>query len=60
MLINTICFVNVHILEQINGALYTPQAYTRPKAQRAERMMRAHTNVVENLVVFAPLVLANE
>lgn len=38
-------------------ALYNPQPDTRPKAQWAERMMRAHDNAVENLVVFAPLVL---
>lgn len=30
----------------------------RPKASWAERLMRAHANAVENLVVFAPLVLA--
>ena len=41
-------------------ALYNPQPDTQPKAQWAERMMRAHTNAVENLVIFAPLVLAIE
>ena len=39
-------------------ALWNPQPDTRPKAQWAERLMRAHNNAVENLVVFAPLVLA--
>jgi len=39
-------------------ALWNPQPDTRPKAQWAERMMRAHANAVENLAVFAPLVLA--
>ncbi len=39
-------------------AVWNPQPDTRPKAQWAERMMRAHANAVENLVVFAPLVLA--
>lgn len=39
-------------------ALMNPQPDTRPKAQWAERLMRAHANAVENLVVFAPLVLA--
>jgi len=29
-----------------------------PEALWAERLMRAHTNAVENLVIFAPLVLA--
>lgn len=39
-------------------ALWNPHPDTRPKAQWAERLMRAHANAVENLVVFAPLVLA--
>lgn len=39
-------------------AVWNPQPDTRPKAPWAERMMRAHANAVENLVVFAPLVLA--
>ncbi|MBI3524244.1 MAG: MAPEG family protein [Betaproteobacteria bacterium] len=39
-------------------AIYNPQPDVRPKAQWAERLMRAHSNAVENLVVFAPLVLA--
>lgn len=39
-------------------AVWNPQPDTRPKAQWAERLMRAHANAVENLVVFAPLVLA--
>ena len=38
-------------------AVWNPQPDTRPKAQWAERLMRAHANAVENLVVFAPLVL---
>lgn len=41
-------------------ALYNPEPDIRPKAQWAERMMRAHTNAVENLVVFAPLVILVE
>lgn len=39
-------------------ALKNPQPDTEPEAQWALRAMRAHTNAVENLVVFAPLVLA--
>ena len=39
-------------------ALRNPQPDLRPRAQWAERMMRAHTNAVENLAIFAPLVLA--
>lgn len=38
-------------------ALMNPQPDLRPKAQWAERLMRAHDNAVENLVIFAPLVL---
>lgn len=38
-------------------ALMNPQPDLRPKAQWAERIMRAHDNAVENLVIFAPLVL---
>ena len=38
-------------------AMWNPQPDTRPKAQWAERLMRAHTNAVENLVIFVPLVL---
>lgn len=30
----------------------------QPDAQWAERLMRAHANAIENLVIFAPLVLA--
>jgi uncharacterized MAPEG superfamily protein len=39
-------------------ALRNPQPDLRPRAAWAERMMRAHANAVENLVIFAPLVLA--
>lgn len=39
------------------AALWDPQGETRADAHWADRMMRAHRNAVENLVVFAPLVL---
>lgn len=39
------------------AAVWNPEPDLRPKAQWAERLMRAHSNAVENLVVFAPLVL---
>jgi uncharacterized MAPEG superfamily protein len=39
-------------------AVYNRQPDTRPRAQWAERLMRAQANAVENLVVFAPLALA--
>ncbi|RDH82991.1 MAG: MAPEG family protein [endosymbiont of Galathealinum brachiosum] len=41
-------------------ALYNPQPDIRPKAQWAMRMMRAHENAIENLVIFAPLVILIE
>ncbi len=41
-------------------ALYNPQPDTRPKAQWANRMMKAHENGIENMVIFAPLVLIIE
>ena len=40
------------------AAVWNPQPDTHPKAQWAVRLMRAHANAVENLVVFSPLVLA--
>ena len=42
----------------IGPAVWNPQPDKQPKAQWAERLMRAHANAVENLVIFAPLVLA--
>lgn len=39
------------------GALRNPNFDEPPKAEWAGRMMHAHTNAVENLVIFAPLVL---
>jgi len=52
-----------YILQRIleNGfftALWSPQGLTHTDAPWAQRMMRAHQNAVENLVIFAPLVLA--
>ncbi|MBY0577599.1 MAG: MAPEG family protein [Burkholderiales bacterium] len=38
------------------ATLKTPRL--EPKAQWAERLMRAHANATENLAIFAPLVLA--
>ncbi len=39
------------------NALYESHGETEAAAPWAERMMRAHTNAVENLAVFGPLVL---
>lgn len=42
----------------IISALMSPNADPTPEAAWASRMMKAHENAVQNLVVFAPLVLA--
>ena len=43
--------------EGVGKALWNPEPDAGPKAQWAVRMMAAHENAVENLVIFAPLVL---
>ncbi len=49
------------LIEQgIFNALWDPRGITATKNAWAERMMRAHENAVENLVIFAPLVLLIE
>ena len=46
------------IVEQGMGcAIWDPQGETKTEIVWAERMARAHKNAVENLVIFAPLVL---
>lgn len=42
------------------GAMGNPRKDDLPEADWAQRAMRAHANAVENLVVFAPLVLMVE
>jgi uncharacterized MAPEG superfamily protein len=39
------------------GAMANPSPNDRPQSAWAVRMMAAHTNAIENLAVFAPLVL---
>lgn len=39
------------------GAMANPSPNDKPQSAWAERMMAAHVNAAENLVVFAPLVL---
>jgi uncharacterized MAPEG superfamily protein len=39
------------------GALANPSPSDAPQTGWAQRMMASHTNAVENLVIFAPLVL---
>lgn len=41
----------------VSGAMANPSRNDRPQAEWATRMMFAHDNAVENLIIFAPLVL---
>ena len=50
--------VNRLIEMGIPQAVFNPNADPTPQANWAKRMMNAHRNAVENLVVFAPLVVA--
>ena len=40
------------------GALANPSPADKPQSPWAQRLMAAHVNAVENLIIFAPLVLA--
>jgi uncharacterized MAPEG superfamily protein len=42
------------------GAMANPSPTAKPQSAWAQRMMAAHANAVENLVIFAPLVLATQ
>lgn len=41
----------------LGGAMANPSRTDRPQSEWANRMMFAHDNAVENLIIFAPLVL---
>jgi uncharacterized MAPEG superfamily protein len=41
----------------LTGAMANPSRADKPQAEWANRMMFAHDNAVENLIIFAPLVL---
>lgn len=41
----------------LGGAMANPSRTDKPQSEWANRMMFAHDNAVENLVIFAPLVL---
>jgi uncharacterized MAPEG superfamily protein len=45
------------MMRGLMGAMANPSPKDKPQSAWAERMMAAHTNAVENLVIFAPLVL---
>ena len=58
----TALFWAPYILNRMNeqgmwNAIYDPHGKTKTQVPWAERMMSAHQNAVENLVIFAPLVL---
>ena len=44
----------------IFNAIWDPQGHTSSKREWARRMMQAHENAVENLVIFVPLVILVE
>jgi len=51
-----------YILDRVNvrglmGAMANPSRNDKPQAAWAQRLYFAHTNAVENLIIFAPLVL---
>lgn len=51
-------YIANRLFEQgILSALWDPNGETATRVKWAQRMRAAHTNAVENLVVFAPLVL---
>ena len=41
----------------LGGAMANPSRNDKPQAEWANRLMFAHDNAIENLVIFAPLVL---
>ena len=49
--------VNRAQVRGLMGALANPSRHDKPQSEWANRMMFAHDNAVENLVIFAPLVL---
>ncbi len=49
--------LNRVMVRGLSGAMANPSRNDKPQAEWANRMMFAHDNAVENLIVFAPLVL---
>jgi uncharacterized MAPEG superfamily protein len=49
--------LNRSIVRGLGGAMANPKPGDKPHAPWATRLMFAHDNAVENLVIFAPLVL---
>ena len=49
--------LNRLLVRGLGGAMANPSRNDKPHAEWATRLMFAHDNAVENLVIFAPLVL---
>ena len=49
--------LNRLMVRGLGGAMANPSRTDRPQSEWANRMMFAHDNAVENLIIFAPLVL---
>jgi uncharacterized MAPEG superfamily protein len=49
--------LNRIMVRGVTGVMANPTRTDRPQAEWANRMMFAHDNAVENLIIFAPLVL---
>lgn len=49
--------VNRCLVRGLSGALANPSRNDKPHAAWATRLMFAHDNAVENLIIFAPLIL---
>ena len=51
------CILDRIVVRGLMGAMANPSPSDKGQSLWARRMMAAHTNAVENLVIFAPLVL---
>jgi uncharacterized MAPEG superfamily protein len=49
--------INRFLVRGFSGAMANPSRNDKPHAEWANRLMFAHDNAVENLIIFAPLVL---
>jgi uncharacterized MAPEG superfamily protein len=49
--------LNRIMVRGVGGAMANPSRNDKPQAEWANRLMFAHDNAIENLIIFAPLVL---
>jgi len=49
--------LNRIMVRGVGGSMANPSRADKPQAEWANRMMFAHDNAVENLIIFAPLVI---